>query len=82
MDLQSYEAEVRKALALLLNGVAELPDARRPEDVHQNVAEAHKHLHKLCKRYRRHRVFRYLIVFGEEQAVTAGFMSFDMVEKP
>lgn len=82
MDLQNYAAEVQRAFTFLTEGVEQLPEATRPEDVHKNIAEAHKCLHKLCKRYRRHRVFRYFIVFGEEQAVAAGFMSFDMVEKP
>lgn len=80
MDLQKYISEVSEASLQLMS--VDLTTVKRPEDVHEHVAAAHKHLHRLCRQYRRHRVFRHLIVWSEQEAVAFGYLRFDEVEKP
>jgi hypothetical protein len=81
MKNDKYINEVHVALVKLqVAQDTEVSDA--PEDhvamMHPAVVEAHKHLKKACWMYRRRQVVSLLVRWGEWQAVSMGYLRYDV----
>lgn len=48
---------------------------------HGRVRDAHRHLRKACRAYRRRLWMRRLVIWSEWRAVSMGYMRFDQVDK-
>ena len=79
MKNQKYYDDVQLAVAKLAEAREKFTPAEDDpiKEIHPSVAQAHKHLHRACRRYRRVRVFRLFVRWGEWQAVGMGYLVYD-----
>jgi hypothetical protein len=83
MNLSRYLAEVDHAMNSL-NGLESPPEGAELAVIkahHASVSTAHKHLLKACRSYRVRTWTRRFIIWGEYEAVTMGYMSFEEIDK-